>query len=226
MRIALLVVTLFSAEAFAQEATQGWSVVGGRTVGNNDNVVEGGFGFPGLHVSLLHGITPKVDIGGRLSFNYGLEGLVNTVVPGLKFQGLVHFNLLDSGMVSLKLAFEPGPLFHFYGAGRTYYGPWVVVSDGYTTAGLALPVRLNLGIAASSALNVGLVFELPMWIAFATPYNSASFQLPILMGAGVEYFVKQNALVYFELRMGPTIFTNSSTAQFTLVANIGGAYRF
>ncbi len=227
MRIAVLLLTLCAGPALAQDGTQGWSVVGGRTVGNQATVLEGGFGFPGLHVSLLRGVTPKLDIGARFAFDYGIEGLVNQVVPGIKFQGLLHLNLLEQNQVSLKLTFEPGPLFHFYGPGRTSFGPFIVVTDGYTMSGLALPLGLRLGIAASSALNVGISFELPMWIAFGNAGNTqATFQLPILMGAGVEYFVKSNLLVLFDIRMGPTLFTSSGTAQFTLVANVGVGYRF
>lgn len=218
---------LVSSLAWAQESTQGWSIVGGRTIGNQQTALEAGFGFPNLHASVLRGITPTIDIGARFGFQYGIEGLTNQIVPGIKLQGLLHLSLFESGIVSMQVAFEPGPLFHFYG-GRTDIlpGGFRVVTDGYTFTGLALPIRLQLGIAASSALNVGVHFDLPMWIAFGTNNNSASFQFPILMGVGVEYFVKHNFLVYFEIRMGPTIFTNSSTATFTLISNVGIGYKF
>jgi hypothetical protein len=226
-RLALLLV-LASPAAFAQENTQGWSIIGGKSIGNQQTALEAGFGFPGLHGSILRGITPTIDIGGRFSFDYGIEGLTNQVVPGIKLQGLLHVSLLESGIVSLMVAFEPGPLLHFYG-GRTdtLPGGIRIVTDGYTLSGLALPLRLQLGIAASSALNVGVHFDIPMWIAFANAGNgNASFQFPILAGVGVEYFVKHNFLVYFEIRMGPTIFTETSTATFTLISNVGIGYKF
>jgi hypothetical protein len=217
---------LVSSLAWAQESTQGWSIIGGKTVGNQQTAFEAGFGFPGLHASILRGITPQLDIGARLSFDYGLEGLTNQIVPGIKLQGLLHLMLVESGIVSVQVGFEPGPLFHFYGGHTDHIGGITITSDGYTLTGLALPVRLQVGIAASSALNVGVHFDLPMWIAFGTNGGSASFQFPILAGVGVEYFVKHNLLVYFEIRMGPTLFTNSSTATFTLISNVGVGYKF
>lgn len=219
-------VVLVSSLAFAQDGTQGWGIIGGKTVGNQQTAVEAGLGYPGLHASLLRGVTPTLDLGARFSFDYGLEGLTNQVVPGIKLQGLLHLSLLESGIVSLMVTFEPGPLFHFYGGHTDTIGGIRFTTDGYTLSGLALPLRLQLGIAASSALNVGVHFDLPMWIAFGSGNNSASFQFPILAGVGVEYFVKHNMLVYFEIRMGPTIFTNSSTATFTLISNVGIGYKF
>jgi hypothetical protein len=228
LRLVAALVVLGALPSFAQEATQGWSIIGGKTVGNQQTALEAGFGFPGLHGSLLRGITPTIDIGARFSFDYGIEGLTNQIVPGIKLQGLLHLKFVEAGIVSMMVAFEPGPLFHFY-SGRTDIlpGGFRIVSDGYTLTGLSLPIRLQLGIAASSALNVGVHLDLPMWLAFANAgQGSASFQFPILMGVGVEYFVKQNLLVYFEIRMGPTVFTNSSTATFTLISNVGIGYRF
>jgi hypothetical protein len=106
-------------------------------------------------------------------------------------------------------------------------GGFRITSDGYTAAGFALPVRLQLGLAASSALNVGIHFELPMWVAFANSANSSAvFVFPILAGVGVEYFVKHNLLVLFELRMGPTVFSDGERPVFTLISNVGIGYRF
>ena len=83
----VLCCALMSGGAFAQDEGvsygrgQGWTVLGGDTVGSNNNVFVGQMGWPGLTVGVLHGTSPKLDIGGKFSFNYGQEGLVEVVEP-------------------------------------------------------------------------------------------------------------------------------------------------
>lgn len=198
---------------------QAWSVVGARTIGVDDNLVEAGVGYPGIHVSYLRGVLDKMNLGVRLSFNYGVEGVLSRIhawapiSPGLKVQGLFHYRLLEQGKVSMALRFEPGPLFHF--------------ERGYTLVGFALPISFRVGIAAASAIGVGIGFDIPLWVQFSSPLSSFSvLVVPILMGGGLEYFISSNLLVSFNLRMGPSIPTNGSNAAFTFEGKLGVGYRF
>jgi hypothetical protein len=199
-----------SAEEAPGSAGQSWSVVGPKTVAPNGNVLEGAVGWPGLSVGYLRGIAPKVNLGGRFGFVYGVEGLVRTsVVPGIKLQVLTKFTLLERGKISLGVTFEPGPVFHFY---------------GYTTlAAFTLPVGFRLGIAASSALQLAVLFDLPFWVSFGT---GSSFNMPILTGVGVEYFLQSDLALFLRLRMGPTIYFRGYPAEFTLESVVGVGWRF
>lgn len=190
---------------------QGWSLSSGRTVGANANAFQVEMGWPGVCASFFHGVSGQLDLGGRLGFNYGFEGVIDTVVPGLKLQGLLRAQVYESGKLTLGLEFAPGPFFYFF---TPRFGPTV------TQVGLVVPVGLVLGITASSALNVSFGLELPMYVLFG---NYQSFNLPILVGAGAEYFIDQNLLVSFNTRMGPTL--TGGRVPFTLEALVGVGYR-
>ncbi len=206
-----------------------WSVVGALTAPMNANVVEGGLGWPGLHISFLRGITPQLELGARFTFNYGVEGLVGAIVPGLKFQALVRFKFFDNGKISFALKFEPGPLFYFYptngGFGCTTdpFGTLICGRSGSTVAGLTIPIGMRLGVVASSAINVGVSFDLPMWIAFG---RVATLYVPVLTGIGAEYFLQSNLLVSFHVKMGPTLSSGGGQAVFTFESKLGVGYRF
>ena len=116
----LLTLTLLSATATAAPATtpplvssggQNWGVVGARTAGQGGNLIEGGLGWPGIHVSYLRGITPSLDLGIRVGLNYAYEGAVQNPLTGFKGQFLLHYKLYDASQVSVAFIFEPGPLF-------------------------------------------------------------------------------------------------------------------
>jgi hypothetical protein len=213
-RLVVLACTLTAGLGLAeQNAPQGpigqtWSIVGARTVEPGANVFEAAAGFPGLAVSYLRGVAPGLNLGGRLSFVYGIEGLVREIIPGVKLQGLLKLRLLDSERVSLGVTFEPGPFFHApYGA--------------VTRAGFALPVGLRLGIATSSAVSLALQVEVPLWIEFGP---TGGFNVPILSGVGIEYFLTSNVGVFFRARLGPTL-RPSRLAELTFDGLLGVGFR-
>jgi hypothetical protein len=213
----LLGLLCVSSAALAQEEVsygrgQGWSVLSGQTVGNGTALV-GQVGWPGLSLGLLHGATNKFDIGGKLSFNYGREGIVTSVVPGLKLQAWMRLMLLESSRVNLGLSFAPGPFFYFY--------------NNYTDVGLSLPIALTVGIPVGSALMLNVGMDLPFYVIFGSGGGPV---FPILLGGGLEYFVDRNLAVTFNVRMGPSIFPYDDfryrgRARFTMEAMFGIAYR-
>ncbi|QRN99780.1 hypothetical protein JRI60_12495 [Archangium violaceum] len=213
----LLGLLCVSSVAMAQEGVsygrgQGWSVLSGQTLGNGTALV-GQVGWPGLSLGLLHGATNKFDIGGKLSFNYGREGIVTSVVPGLKLQAWLRLMLLESSRVNLGLSFAPGPFFYFY--------------ERYTDVGLSLPIALTVGIPVGSALMLNVGLDVPFYVIFGSGGGPV---FPILVGGGLEYFVDRNLAVTFNVRMGPSIFPYDDfryrgRARFTMEAMFGIAYR-
>ncbi len=196
---------------------QGWSAGSARTVGAGRTALVGRLGWPGLGFGVLHGVASNMDLGGTVAFNWGYEGVVTHVRPGLKLQGAFRTLLLDRSRINLGVHFKPGPFFYFY-------------PSGYTDVGLTLPVGVVAGIPVSSALDLHFGFDLPFWVVFGT---NGGVALPILIGGGVEYFIDRQLAVTFTTRMGPTIedtavyFPRSRgrAALFTLEAFIGVAYR-
>lgn len=207
--------SISGAGATVSTTGQQWSVITARTLGPKANSLQGTIGFPGVSGTFLHGMSPELDLGGRLSVNYGWEGQVTVVQPGLKVQGLAKYKFLDNGRVNLGASFAPGLMFYFPGRG--------------TEVGFAIPLGVTLGIVASSALNVAVAFEIPTWILFG---SRASVVFPLLLGAGAEYFLTSALAVFFDLRMGPSIWTspaaspNGAGAVFTFDGKLGIGWRF
>jgi hypothetical protein len=213
---AVVTLSFLATEAKAQESTgqssagQGWTVITGETVGAGNTVVHAQAGWPGISATLLHGYNPTIDIGGIFTFNYGYEGDVNEVHPGLKLQALGKLNFLDTPKYNLGAYFAPGFLVYFF-------------SDPVgTLAGITFPVGLMFGVPVTSAVNVAFNFDLPMFVTFGT---YGQFTIPILFGGGVEYFLDRNMALTFNLRMGPIIYTKGGGSDFDLQALIGLAFK-
>lgn len=203
----MTMVVVLAASLAAADGQQ-WSVVGPRTVAPGGNALELGAGWPGLSVGYLRGIASGLNLGARLSFDYGVEGLVRSVVPGFKLQAVVKARLVDAERLSLGLVFEPGPLFHFPSAASSRIG-------------FALPVGLRFGIATSSALSLAVRLDAPMWVEFG-PFGG--FNLPILTGLGLEYFATSAIAIFARVQVGPTI-RPSGLAEFTLDAVLGVGFQ-
>ncbi|MCL2258338.1 MAG: hypothetical protein FWC28_09005 [Proteobacteria bacterium] len=204
---------LWQAEVLAEG--QKWSTVGGKTVGRAA-VIDAGVGWPGLHMGLAYGVHTRVDIGFRFSFNWGVEGSVRSIYPGIKLQALLKGNVFDNGFLSFALKFEPGFLAYFY-SGRSIF------HSGRSMLGFALPLGAQLGLAVAKPVIIGIHLELPMFLTFG---EWGTFQIPLLMGGGVEYFFTPKFLVNFVLKMGPSFNTDGGGTIFVMEAKLGVAYRF
>jgi hypothetical protein len=204
--VIVLGLSLIGAPAFAQG--QGWSVLSGQTVGEGATVLEAQAGYPGISAGLLHGLSPKLDLGGLITFNYGVEGSLTTVTPGVKFQGLLRTTLVQGDQLNLGLWFAPGPFFYFFGSNDT-------------RAGIAMPFGLTLGIAVSSAILLNAGIDLPFYATFGTNGGAV---LPILAGIGAEYFIDRNLEVNVNGRWGPSIPFSSAKGFVSMDLLLGIAY--
>lgn len=204
-----LLVGVLASASLALAEGQLWSAVGARTSQHRGSALEVSAGWPDVSVGFLHGVAGSLDLGGRVSFAYGVEGLVRQVVPGFKLQARVKARLVDSGRLSLGLVFEPGPLFHF-------------PPNSATRVGLALPLGLRVGIAASSALSLAVLLGVPLWVEFGP---NGGLNVPVLTGLGLEYFLTSDAAVFARLQLGPTI-RGSGAAELTLDGVLGAAFHF
>ncbi len=217
MKTVLTLIVMLAGAAFAADevkaedlnAGQAWSAIGPKTVAQGSNVIEGSLGYSAISASYLRGFVPGLNLGVRLGFVYGVEGMFREPSPGFKGQLLLKWRFLESGRVSLGLTFEPGVF---------TYGSYL---QGSRT-GLSLPIGLRLGIAASSALSVAVLVDLPMWVEFGT---FGGFNFPILTGGGAEYFITSQFAVFARARIGPTLRT-LRPAEVTFDASVGVAYRF
>jgi hypothetical protein len=233
---AMVLALLCSSAAFAQDeqvsATSDtssggsrWSVLSGQTVGRGNKVLHGQLGWPGASGAFLYGVNDRFDVGARLSLNYGIEGYF-AVMPGFKAQGVLRFNFVNNNQFNFGLSLEPGFYSHF-----SYY---------YSMFGIALPVGLNFGIRASSALMVNVGMDVPLSIAFFSyPTNypgyggyyyysgsNAVLMLPILVGGGIEYAINQRVALTYNMRFGP-VFSGyyGAPVAVTMYGLVGVAFR-
>ncbi len=221
MKVAcVLAVVAGAGAAFAQDdnladavsaSTGGWNVQSGNTVGGGNTVIHAQMGFPGVSATLLHGMTSKIDLGGRFSFNYGYEGMPSTIVPGLKLQFILRVGLVERNKINFGLRAEPGFSAYFAGGGTAF--------------GILVPVGFDFGIRASDALSVNLNLDLPMFAQFYSYGGPGSFWVPVLFGAGAEYKIDNNLELTLNSRFGPAIHT-SGAAVFAFNLLFGVAYRF
>jgi len=191
---------------------QGWSLLAAETVGKGSTAMIGQVGWPGVSLGVLHGAASRFDVGGKLTFNYGEEGVVTRVVPGLKLQAWTRLRLLDTSRLGLALSFAPGPFFYF--------------NDYGTKVGLALPIGITVGIPVGSALMINAGMDFPFYVIFGAGGGPV---FPILLGGGLEYFVSRDLAVTFNVRMGPSVYPNDvrgrDRALFTLDAQFGIAWK-
>lgn len=211
---------LASSVSLAQEAVsygrgQGWSALAADTVGEGHTVFSGQAGWPGLSLAVLRGMLPNVDLGGRFTFNYGQEGLVEVVEPGIKFQGYSRLKLLQLEKVALAATFQPGLLFYFH--------------EGDTQVGLTLPVGLVVGVPVGNTLMVNVGLDVPFHVYFG---EGGGAVVPVLVGGGLEYFFDRNLAVTAHVRMGPSLVPGAGKglggeeAYFTLETLLGVAVKF
>ncbi len=197
--------------AIASASPPGWSTLSGKTVGAGQTAILGQLGWPGFSATLLHGVAPTMDLGGRLTFNYGEEGIVTQVVPGIRLQGVARLTFFDNGKLNFGMQFEPGPVVYF--------------TSFQTTVGLVLPVGLRLGVPLSDAFLLSFGVEAPVFRIFG---SSGGWIFPVLFGAGLEYFVAPNLAATLNGRAGPSVDTRGfrPVSDLALEALFGVAYRF
>lgn len=167
---------------------QGWSLLGAESLGADQNVLGAQLGFPGVTLTYLRGLNAIVDLGGRLTFNYGFEGLVTAIHPGLRGEGLVRIRLLDTGRFNLGVKGGVG-LFGYF-------------TPAFTLPGILLPLGLAMGFPIASAIVLSAGLDVPMYVTFG---QTGGLTVPVLVGAGLEYFLHKQWEASLHARMGPTL---------------------
>jgi hypothetical protein len=188
---------------------EGLSLHAGRPLGNDNTVVFIQGGWPGISAGMLRGVTDQTDLGGKVAFNYGVEGIVTAVNLGFKAQGMLHVNLLNQGPLSLGFHFEPGVMTYFIQAN--------------TMVAVTLPPRMALGFAFSNSLVAHFSTEMPLYLTFGAGGGAV---LPLLFGAGVEYFMGRSLGLSLLTKLGPSFdLRENGQTELAFEALLGLVYR-
>jgi hypothetical protein len=193
----------------AESSADGWSLVTPRTVGEGANVIELGAGWPGVYAGFTRGILKDLDVGARVGFNYGWEGMLTALRPGLRIQLFGKYLLTELAGLPLGLSFAPGALIYFFPL-------------GVVRGGLTLPIAATLGLPKFvDKLNVSVTLELPFWVVFGSGVG-----VPFVAGANAEYAIMDSLLVFAKVKpLGLTLFAGGGLLVFyTFEATVGAAY--
>jgi hypothetical protein len=193
-----------------QRLGQGWAVLAPRTIGHRQALLHLRAGWPGITATGLYGYRPDVDLGLRISLNYGFEGLVRfDVTTGARAQGVFRMLLYDRGELTLGVEASPGLIFYF-------------PDTGFALSGLTLPVGGTLGLQLGDALEIHFNLSLPMFLTFG---SLGAFTFPILVGTGAEYFLTNTTAITVNTRAGPSISTDSGQTGLAFELLVGAAFK-
>ena len=168
-----------------------WSVLSGRTVGEGVFAILPEVGYPGVSASFFYGTSEKVDVGGRIGFDYGSR--INLQIwPTLMMQGLIKLNLAKKEKVSFALMTQPGIAFSFL--------------PTHVQMGILFPIYVILGIHPTDAVAIviGMDLEMSVQIALVTG-GFVLFAMPIGFGPGLEYKVDETLSLTLNFRFGPGV---------------------
>lgn len=178
------------------------SVVGGRTVPRQREVLEVGVGHSDLlTVAWRHGVTDRFEAGlagagllatrGRLF----LGGPLSELGLGARIEGRLKVSLVQTQDLSLGLSARPGFSFSTW---RQVGG----VSTQIDAFGLELPIELRLGIPLSPRTTLGVKVEVPLFVEFLSgnvpapmPFDLGRLLVP-RASLGVEYALTERTLLF------------------------------
>jgi hypothetical protein len=200
-------------DAPAPRTGQGWTLLGAQTSGDGANVVAVEAGFPAIAVTYFRGVTSIEDIGFRLAFNYGYEGLVSAIAPGMRGEALARLRLVDTGHVNIGV--------------RGGVGVFAYFTSAYTLPGVTIPLALDVGIPVGSAFAISTGVDIPLFITFG---QTGGLTAPILFDAGLEYWLSKGWEANLHARMGPAInvtgpFVPVGSAQIAFELSVGMAFK-
>lgn len=209
--LGLGVILAVASPAKARAASEtGW-ILNGAPLGAGQTALLGEIGWPGLQVSIMHGQSPSLDIGGFFAFNFGFEGISMSQPPlGFKFAGLLRVHLLESRSFTMGMRLTPGLAVYFPNSGRA-------------VVGFSLPFELVAGVFLLPQLSLNLGFSIPFAV-FVAPYTEVI--MPLMPGAGLEYRIDPSLTLTFDMRFGPAVYLTRAWNPFDFRMLFGIAHRF
>ncbi len=215
----MLAVVLLAASATASAQTQpareapatGW-LLNGATLGEGRSAAQFEIGWPGAFLTVMHGRDDNLDVGGRIGFQYGFEGIPDQVFPGVVLAGAARLQLLKRDRFVMGVRTSPGLLMYVPSRVTSFFG-------------FTVPVEATGGYLLLPNLSVNAGLSLPMAIFFRP---RIAFYMPVQAGGGVEYKVDQNLSLTLDARVGP-LFRFERLGPFTDLSFkilLGAGYRF
>ncbi len=191
-RAACLIVFLLGAGPAAAQGrgggSGGWSLLGAETVPTGASTISGAFGWPDVSLELKHGMGPNFDLGGRLSFIYGIEG-TSWSQFGLGFAMPLRWTLARGPSVRFLVHWDPG--LKLYTTRSALFA-------------LAFPVGVVVEIPVSAPIKVGLGADFQATLGL-TGYNSPRFFFGPMVGPFFEYHVDPRLVIGLDTRFGAVV---------------------
>ena len=185
-----------------------WSATAGRTVGDNNSVLQAEAGWPGIGFTYLKGLDERTDLGFHVGFNYGLEGTTQSLA-GLNLA--IPYRRALGTMGDTTIAFRSDP-------GLSIYG-----NNGTVRFGVGGPIGIVAGFKMDPRLTLDIGADVPVLLSFSNP---AGFMFGPQFGGGAEYLLDKNLAVTARVRVGPqfSLDTAGSSATTGFTTLLGLAY--
>jgi hypothetical protein len=215
-----IIASMLGAAAFAvgtearAQAGAGWGLHTGDSLRSGDNMVYGEFGWPDVSLGFQHGMSDKIDLGFRLSLDYGYDFSTGTGL-GMGMRVPIRIGVIKGPKVSALIHFDPGIKFDLFSP--VFFG-------------MQIPVGFELGIHFIPEATLQFGFDMPLYINF-THFVYAN--IPVLFGFGFEYHVDDHIAIGINTRFGPTIVAGGggglgggfTGTAFGFITQAGFAYR-
>lgn len=235
MRKTIVAATLaLAAFSVGSEArAQQWGLHSGDTIRSGDNMLYAEVGWPDLSLGFQHGMSDKVDLGFRFSFDYGAEYTPYTLL-GMGMRVPIRIAAIKREKFSFLIHFDPGIKFDSFGGylggcGRFGCGGGFYYNGSGLRFGLWIPFGLEFGIHINREATISFGMEMPIYINLT---NGAYGAIPILFGPGFEYHIDDHIALGINTKFGPSIFAegdgfggSTSSAGFGFIMQPYFAYR-
>ncbi len=209
--------------ALADEDPRGpFSIHGGELVGNGQDAVSAGLGWPGILVQYDHGLSSSLDVGGRGELLWASPtsepgSLLETHVPGLQASVPIRLRLSESRSVGIALGLRPGVYFGPFGGARgNRFG------DDDMNLGIGLEAGVQITIATSSSMNVVAGVSIPAFALLLLDAGEQEFFFPLLPSGGFELGLADDLNLFVLGKFGPAIHVHEDTALEAMLQLQGG----
>lgn len=203
--------------ALDTSASGHYSLIGGQTVANGNDVVSAEVGWPGVSFGFTHGTSSTSDMGVKFDLLYGVESMTSGSQFGIGLRAPFRFMVAKKDRLSVLVHADPGIKLY------TYSSAWF---------GFQLPVGLTAGYDVNQNVVLSFGVDVPMTL-FVAP-SPVAFWIAPMFGPGIEFHPDRQLSIGLNTRFGPVVYTgvpgvpsvfSSSGSQFGMVTQAVLGYK-
>ena len=211
--VPFLVLLSMPAVAGAQDDSRGpFSLRGGKLIGNGEQAIAAGFGWPGVFFEWDTGISSDFGLGVRGDVLYGSptssSGSLLETHLGALVSAPMRLALSESRKVGIALGLRPGVYVgQFSGSRGARFG------DDSTGLGFLVEGGILLTIAVSESLNVVCGGTVPVLVLVVLDADGTELFFPVVPFGGIELGLADDLNLSAVLEFGPALHVHEPEAE-------------